>query len=273
MNHEKRIIELEGALNVRELGGLPLRNGRRMKHGKIIRSGRLSNLSEADREILEKQWKVTTIVDLRNDQEISEQPDILPEGSRFYHIGILEGEMDGVSREENGMAPIDRAILRARNLHENGGAGMLLKGIYGQIAENPYCMDRIRDFFQVLLRQEHGSLIWHCTSGKDRTGVTGALLLYALGADMETIKEDYLYTNIQNDTYRANLLQVMRDRAAEEEIVEEMRVLESVDWSYVEMFFDTLERLFGSVDRFLEERIGITPEIRERLMEVYTEAV
>ena len=76
MNHENRIIILDGALNVRDLGGLPLKNGRCMKVGKLIRSGRLSDLSESDKRLLHEIWNVTTIVDLRNDQEVTEHPDV-----------------------------------------------------------------------------------------------------------------------------------------------------------------------------------------------------
>ncbi len=80
------------------------------------------------------------------------------------------------------MDPIDRAIIRAENLHKNGGAKGLLEGMYGQMADDDYCADRIKDFFDMMLDLEDGSFIWHCTSGKDRTGVTGGLMLYALGA-------------------------------------------------------------------------------------------
>lgn len=57
MNHRNRIIELEGALNVRELGGLELKNGRKVKSGKLIRSGRLSDLTESDKIAIFYQYK------------------------------------------------------------------------------------------------------------------------------------------------------------------------------------------------------------------------
>ena len=67
---DKRVIKLAGALNVRELGGLRVSNGRKIKSGKLIRAGRLSNLTKEDIKILNSKWNVTTIVDLRNNQEI-----------------------------------------------------------------------------------------------------------------------------------------------------------------------------------------------------------
>ncbi|MBR6615089.1 MAG: tyrosine-protein phosphatase [Lachnospiraceae bacterium] len=195
MNHESRKIPLEGALNVRDLGGLPLKEGRHVKKGKLIRSGRLSDLTDHDKNVLINNWNVTTIVDLRNEQEISEHPDVTLDGVSLKNICLLSGEKKAISREDYGLSMSLFAINRAKSLLEDGGSKKLLEGMYGQMAENEECIDRIREFFALLLIQEEGSLIWHCTSGKDRTGVLGVLLLLLLGSDLEVAKEDYLYTN------------------------------------------------------------------------------
>lgn len=271
MNHESRKIPLEGALNVRDLGGLPLKEGRHVKKGKLIRSGRLSDLTDHDKNVLINNWNVTTIVDLRNEQEISEHPDITLDGALLKNICLLSGEKKAISREDYGLSMSLFAINRAKSLLEDGGSKKLLEGMYGQMAENEECIDRIRDFFELLLLHKEGSLIWHCTSGKDRTGVLGVLLLLLLGADLEVAKEDYLYTNEQNHTYRENLLERMRNRGAEENVIEEMRILESVDWIYIESFLNTLVNRYGSIDLFLTNVIGMDAECRRKLLEIYTE--
>ena len=272
MNQDKRVIKLIGALNVRELGGLQVQNGRKIKAGKLIRSGRLSNLMEEDIRILHSKWNVTTIVDLRNDQEIAEHPDMEIEGADFRKISIIQGEMAGISREDFGMDIIDWAIMRAKSLKEDGGSEKFLTKMYRQMAEENGCQEKMKEFFESLMKHQEGSFLWHCTSGKDRTGVTGALLLYALGADMEIIKEDYLYTNVQNFEYRERLLEAMRKRGAKEDVVEQMRVLESVSWSYIENFFEKIRKQYGSIEQFLEVRIGLTGEKKNMLLELYTES-
>lgn len=268
---DERVIKLTGVLNVRELGGLRVYNGRKIKSGKLIRAGRLSNLTEEDIRILNSKWNVKTIVDLRNDQEIAEHPDMEIEGANFRKISIIQGEMTGISREDFGMDIIDWAIMRAKSLKENGGAEKFLTKMYEQMAEESNCQEKIRDFFESLMKHQEGSFLWHCTSGKDRTGVTGALILYALGADLETIKADYLYTNEQNFGYRERLLEEMRKRGAKEDVVEQMRVLESVNWSYIESFFDVIRKQYGSIEQFLEIQIGLTSGKRNTLLELYTE--
>ena len=272
MGEDKRVIRLKGALNVRELGGLQVDNGRKIKSGKLIRAGRLSNLTEEDIKILNLKWNVTTIVDLRNNQEIREHPDVEIEGADFRQISMIQGEMAGISREDFGMDIIDWAIMRAKKLKENGGSEKFLTKMYEQMAEEKYCQEKIKDFFECLIEHREGAFLWHCTSGKDRTGVTGALLLYALGADMETIKEDYLCTNVQNFEYRERLLEAMRKKGAKEDVVEQMRVLESVSWSYIESFFEKIRKQYGSIERFLEVRIGLTSEKKNMLLELYTES-
>ena len=139
------------------------------------------------------------------------------------------------------------------------------------MAQNEDCINRIREFFEVLLNQKEGSLVWHCTSGKDRTGVLGVLLLLFLGADLEVAKEDYLYTNEQNSIYRENLLARMRNRGAEEDVIEEMRILESVDWVYIESFLNSLTEQYGSVEQFFINTLGLDSECRQKLLDIYTE--
>ena len=271
MNHENRIIELDGALNVRELGGLPLNNGRQVKCKRLIRCGRLSELSDRDKKKLHDIWNVTTIVDLRNDQEISEHPDVELEGAEYKRVCLLSGEKKAISREDFGLTISMLAIHRAKSLLEDGGSRKLLEGMYSEMAKNEECITKIREFFELLLAQDEGSLIWHCTSGKDRTGVLGVLLLLLLGSNLETAKEDYLYTNIQNHNYRENLLQRMRNREADREVVEEIRILESVEWIYIESFLKSIEESYGSVDLFFTNVIGLDSKKRNKLLELYTE--
>lgn len=271
MGYKNRVIGLEGVLNAREIGGLPLKNGKHVKFGRLLRAGRLSNLTDKDCYVLSNVWHVKKIIDLRNDWEISEHPDVELEGAEIQQIDLLSGKLEGISREDQGMNMIDYAIMRAKKLAQGDGARHLLTEMYGQMAENRECIKKLQDFFDALQMPEDGSVLWHCTSGKDRTGVTGALLLYVLGADMETIKEDYLYTNEQNREYREALLNEMKSNGADEAQLREMRILESVDWMYIQKFFETIKRIYGSVDAFLSEQIGMNEERIHMFREMYTE--
>ncbi len=265
-----RIIPLEGVLNARELGGLPLRGGRQIRSGCLIRAGRLSGLTARDQELLEHNWHIRNIVDLRDRQEAAEYPDKSLKNARLHRLPIFPDGKEGITREDNGEEPLDRAIHRAETFR-GGGARRLLQEIYPDMVLNEFCVSRLREFFQFLLCQD-GTLIWHCTSGKDRTGLTCALLLWILGASWHTILEDYLLTNRQTEAYREDLCARMLARGADVETVQEMRVLESVDPSYLTSCKSAIASAYGSIDCFLEEYLGLTPAAQERLREKYTVA-
>lgn len=268
MPHTARIISLKGALNVRELGGLPLKGGRSVRAGRLIRSGRLSDLTAHDRQILENHWSVTNIVDLRDDQEVREHPDQALRGATLHRLSIFPGAAAGISRSDQEQSPADTAIRRAKSLG-SGGAKRLLEQMYPDMVSQPYCLKQLRGFFQLLLSHKKGAFLWHCTSGKDRTGLSCALLLWALGASLDTIFEDYLFTNQQTCTYREALCADMERLGACSEYVEQIRILESVDAVYLEKCFSIILHRYGSIDIFLEQGLGVTEDRRRKLQEMY----
>ncbi len=268
-----REIALEGVLNVRELGGLPLRDGRVVTHGRLIRTGRLSEMTEQDKKVLLEQWHVTSIVDLRNDLEVEEHPDPELEGTVYHQVPIFPGIASGISKEDGGAMTMEQKILFLASRYSGGRASKLLREMYPKMVTEEFCIQGIRTFFEKLLEHGDGALVWHCTSGKDRTGLTGALLLYILGADWETIVEEYLYTNEQNRAYRENICDILRRNQVDPETVEQIVVLESVDVGYLENCWHQMCKLYGSVEAFLEQQLGLTSEKQEQLRRQYTNIV
>lgn len=262
-------IRLDGVQNARELGGLPLANGRSVRRGCLIRSGRLSDMTEQDRLLLSEQWHVTHILDLRNQQEAAEHPDLALPGAQYCFLPVFSSKEIGVTREDGNRDIAEKAIAVA-TMHRGGGARRLLEGIYPKMVLEENCLQQIRRFFGILLDNEEGAVIWHCTSGKDRTGVTAALLLSALGASWETVIEDYLQTNEQVRDYREGLCRAMQERGAQDDLIEEIRVLESVDRRYLDNCRQLIEQRYGGMEAFLEVQLGLTPERRSRLQEKYT---
>ena len=264
-----RYLDLKSLKNARELGGIPLSGGRMVRKGLLIRAGRLSELSSEDRIALTQQWKLSEVIDLRNSTEIAEHPNQVLPGVTTHVVPIFSGGEIGVTREDHGMDVIDLCICVA-NKYRNGGARRLLEGLYPKMVREESCLKEIRHFFQILLEHQEGAVLWHCTSGKDRTGVTAALLLLALGASWETVLEDYLLTNIQTKQQREALCQGMTRRDVAPELIEEIRTIESVDPVYLETCRRLIEAKYGSLDPFFVRALGLTEEKRIRLREKYT---
>ena len=164
--------------NKRDLGGLKTRDGKTIRTGMLVRSALLAQAEEQDLD------GVATIIDLRTIAERDEMPDQAC-GREYLPIPIFEKvneSIDGVShekKEEQSLIP-DMAVLY----------GIMMK----QYA------DSFRRVLTAVLEHDYskGAVLWHCSGGKDRCGMTAALVLEALGVDRDTIMEDYLKTNLVN---------------------------------------------------------------------------
>ncbi len=164
--------------NKRDLGGLKTRDGKTIRTGMLVRSALLAQAEEQDLD------GVATIIDLRTIAERDEMPDQAC-GREYLPIPIFEKvneSIDGVShekKEEQSLIP-DMAVLY----------GIMMK----QYA------DSFRRVLTAVLEHDYskGAVLWHCSEGKDRCGMTAALVLEALGVDRDTILEDYLKTNLVN---------------------------------------------------------------------------
>ena len=164
--------------NKRDLGGLKTRDGKTIRTGMLVRSALLAQAEEHDLD------GVATVIDLRTIAERDEMPDQAC-GREYLPIPIFEKvneSIDGVSHEqkkEQSLIP-DMAVL------------------YG-IMMNQYA-DSFRRVLTAVLEHDYsrGAVLWHCSEGKDRCGMTAALVLEALGVDRDTIMEDYLKTNLVN---------------------------------------------------------------------------
>ena len=174
--------------NMRDLGGLRTADGRTIKPQMLIRSAHLAQAEEKDTEY------IAEVIDLRTPAERRESPD-RTNGCEYTPLPVFEEINAGISHEEETK---DRGIPNMAVLY-----GMLI--------------DRYPEAFRkILLRiMQHdyskGPVLWHCTEGKDRCGITTALVLEMLGVDRETIMEDYLKTNLVNIPKAAGI----RDRLAE----------------------------------------------------------
>lgn len=155
-----RAVPLVGTHNTRDLGGLPTRGGTVRGH-MVYRSGALCFIGSADVKTLQE-LHLHTIVDLRNPIEIQR-----------------EG--------------LDRAALlasvRRLSLPMSNSRGMGQEAYRYLLRENP---GAIRTFFVTLADETSYPLLFHCSAGKDRTGILTALLLLSLGTPRDAITDDYL---------------------------------------------------------------------------------
>jgi protein-tyrosine phosphatase len=180
-----RWIELDGAVNVRDLGALPTDDGGTTLTGRLLRADNLQGLSPSDVKLLVDDLGVTTVVDLRAPQEVaSEGPGPLTRvGSvrHAYHSVLPEnGSATDVAADALAVLRRDGALSR---YPDDVRCGYYL----GYLEDRP---DQVVAALRSIA-QAPGAALVNCAAGKDRTGVVVALALTAVGVAREAVVADY----------------------------------------------------------------------------------
>ncbi|MEM9885065.1 MAG: tyrosine-protein phosphatase [Bacteroidota bacterium] len=249
----ERRIALDGASNFRDLGGIRTEDGRYIKWGKIYRSNRLSSLSKDDLKVLED-LGLKVVADFRYAIEYEKHPNRIPKGADYYQYPI--GDKEGTR------------YLQLRKNVLNGATASEVTDMFVGIMEE--FSDTATVFFRPIidhLLAEEVPLVFHCSSGKDRTGYMAAVVLSALGVDRETIMQDYLMSNFYRyednvSTYRkGRLIGIDKEVLATGALVKEV---------YLNKVWEIIDNKYGGTDQYLEQQYGLTPEKRQQLIEMYT---
>lgn len=252
---ELKRIKLDTLKNTRDLGGIKTADGHSIRSHMLIRSGQLAGVTEKDFSILKNEYGLKTVIDLRTDAEMLESPDELPEGIGYISLPLLDNSFLGIARDEFSMKSWLNVFRDSDAEPEEIFSDMYQKLVFGERSEK-----FVRQFFDILLKSEGGSVLWHCSAGKDRVGIMTMLLLGALGADRETITKDYLATEkfLAADIIRGKILApfVLHNR----KLLKCFNVLLGVKREYPDRIFDRIEKEYGSMKKFLSEHFGITEE-------------
>lgn len=265
-----RRIELEGSLNTRDLGGYPTMDKRHVKSGKLIRSGALAKLTDRDIEVLKDKYNLKTDIDFRTDMEVKQKPDPVIEGVRYIRNPILGESAMGVTMEN--MGSLEEVIVKATEFFTSQGGNVAdyMGATYKQLAGNEYSVSQYKKFFDILIEQKEGAVLWHCSAGKDRVGVGTALVLSALNVSRDVIMKDYLLTNTFLQKETDGLVAEVAKFSSSTEVQEAAAILNRVEESYLLMVFQSIDKNYGSMEAFLEQRMALTKEKRELLKEKYT---
>ena len=253
-------LDFAGGTNFRELGGYEADEGKHIKWGQIWRGIPTCKLTgEADRAKLDA-LGLRLILDLRSVEEAKKEPDYVPDGARLVQICGLCAE-DG---HEIAFAPgdIDRLMASAPEGYDVPRV-MYRRMLTGNKA--------FKELFRALEAGET-PILFHCSAGKDRTGVAAMLILLALGASDETICADYAQTNVCR---RAEIEAVMQEHADEIAADPSCRNhyyrMAGVEPELAPFVLDTIRSQFGSAENYLEAEYGLTPARLMRLRRMYLE--
>ncbi|MBC1557606.1 tyrosine-protein phosphatase [Listeria booriae] len=253
----ERTIPLEGCFNFRDLGGYVNTAGKTVKWGKLYRSSLLTNITEKDKDTLEK-LGVSWICDLRSTSEIAAKPTPALAHIKNRHIPIGTAKNESTESQKIDI-PDDHRVYEP-----------LMGESYRVFVQSK---DGFREIFNDIIEKEEVPFLFHCTAGKDRTGVLGALLLKLLDIPENTILADYELTNQYADNILGEMQGLVNAFSSSEKKIdlENFRPMAEARPAYLEIAFDEMQKEYGSVDAYLEKGIGITPSEKAKFQTMMLE--
>ncbi|MEG0366946.1 MAG: tyrosine-protein phosphatase [Coprobacillus sp.] len=240
MTREERKINLEKMVNTRDLGGYETQDGHYSKSHKYVRASSPAHATRSDILFL-KDYGVKAVIDLRSDFEKEHQPSPFQkeEDIDFYEVNLFNSTKASVVPEE---------VKQYKDLG----------GVYIYMIES--AKKQFYDLFQIFLKYPYDTVLFHCSAGKDRTGVTSALLLDLIGCHEYDIVKDY------SESYENNL-----------EINQELSQMVNEDTQdylrssprYMMELLDYLREHYGSSKEYLLE-IGMKSEEIDEIIENFS---
>ena len=238
----KNRLPLLGGRNFRDLGGTTTGDGRRILPRRLFRADDLHALREHDLDLL-ADIPVVTVVDFRATGETTRKPDKLPPSVKRHRLlPIVPGGLEPWEPD---------SALRKKGGHE------FMKSIYRSLVLDDAIITVYRELFHLLLSEDTLPLLFHCSAGKDRTGMAAAFIQIALGVDMRTIMDEYLDSNICLAGKYDREIAIHPGRAA----------IFFAESEYLLAGIEAMQEKSGSAERYLESVLGVDlRKMRERFL-------
>lgn len=255
-------LGIESVPNLRDLGGYQTSDGATVATGLIYRSNQLAHISEEDMEqIAGLGLKVD--YDLRTEAEKDALPDELPEGVEYVWVNVL-ADSEGADPAVIGEL---LAVPEEANAAFGGGKAAKTFGeSYRDFVSLPSAKAEYRKMFLGLGDRAQLPALFHCTTGKDRTGWAAAAFLTLLGVPRDVVMEDYLRSNDNIIPMYQEVIDQFVAAGGEESIP---LAFLGVQEDYLEIAFDEMETQFGSIENYFSEGLGIDAEQQQALRDLY----
>ena len=237
-----RDLDWDGLLNARDLGGHPTEDGGETRWGSVVRADSVRQLTEAGWQAV-VDYGVRTIVDLRSDEELAEDPPA-EKPVEAVHVSFFDSRPDVFEEvEQASVAAADHASAT--------------RDVYLIFLE--HFRSNVAAAIRAVANAPDGGVVVHCHGGKDRTGLVSAFLLRLAGVPIEEIATDY---SLSEERLRTRHEEWFAQAADEAELERLHRISKTPASSMVQVL-DELERRYGSIAGYLKAG-GATDEELER---------
>jgi len=251
-------ISITTAPNLRDLGGWRTSDGSVVRRGVVYRSAELARLS-GDDVLAFGALGIRTVYDLRTAAERSAHPDQLPPPTKLTVLDVLA--------DATGAAPAELAEA----LHDphaasaalgDGKAQSMFVAAYGDLVTLPSAIGAYRRLFTELADAQHRPALFHCTTGKDRTGWAAAALHMLLGVSEDDVMRDYLLTNEELLPQLKPIFDRFQAAGGDPAI---LRPVLGVDRAYLSAALERMRESYGGIDAYFSRGLGIDDTTLEHL--------
>lgn len=248
MAHRIQNIPFSKLVNTRDLGGMPAENGKTIRPQAFLRAASLYQLVPSDGEKLVRDYHVAYDIDLRIKKELDRQPDTPLDGVEYRHYQLREDVMENFSRKRG--ETIGKMIARMPTMGD----------LYINMVSKKNSLEALRNIFRLFFDEVvpgEKAALFHCSEGKDRTGIVAALLEDLVGVPRDLILEDYILSNAAFDKrnrryYRGTRLIMKKDTA------DSFRDMYHANTVMLENMFTYIESRYGSTAGFFREALGFS---------------
>ena len=252
------IFGIEKKRNLRDLGGYKTQNGKHVKKGYFFRSSRLMDFDQAELKILNS-LNIKKIYDLRSKEEVKDSPDPTLKGAEYIHSSAA-ARADGT---EVNFSP---AALIAENVYSKESNDEFTHKVYGNL---PFSYAYKRMFEDIVAGNV--PILFHCSAGKDRTGIAAILILLALGVNEETAMYDYMLTNEYRKEYIERFKKDFPLTKIDGELAGMLLAYEGVTYTNADYSLKRIKEKYENYDEYFEKEYNLDKDALQRLRDLYTE--
>lgn len=258
-------IDIPSVPNLRDIGGYAVTQGGRVRTGMLYRSSELNHLGDDDLDAF-GELGLQTVFDFRTAGEREAEPDAVPKGVELVVCDVLKDSDTGASAE---LTKVLADPSLAEQVLGDGKAVQMFEKGYRQIVSLPSALTGYRIFFTDIAEEAHRPALFHCTSGRDRTGWAAAATLLLLGVSEEDVEYDYGLTNRDLLPALKPVFEQFRAAGGDPHLLDPVL---GVDPGYLHAALDEMEQRFGSIEGYFAEGLGIDETGQQELRDALTES-
>ncbi len=269
----QQFLPVGSIVNARDLGGYPTANGMIVRSGLLLRSASLAEVSEKDLAYLAG-ISIGTMVDFRMDFELRGKEDKIIPGAQYVRLPINSSGMDIADEDARELSrhksfDVRKFIMIAAF---NKRAQRIAREMYPTMVTDTGCQEQFAQFLQLVVHAD-SAILFHCTQGKDRTGLASAYILSALGVDRETIIKDFDATNAIYAKDVKRISRRIRFLGGKDKELETVKAFIGANTENFINALDLIDSEYGSMSNYLQGPLGLSEEDIRLLKEHYLQTV